>query len=222
MITLAEVIAELINESPFIQEGIAEGIINYSALARKFHPEVEKRFDKEVQQGAIVMALKRMAHKINASELEDQAKEYIRHMGDILVRSDLVDFAYKNSPSLIKAQKDLLELVQNSGSELFHASSKGMHETNIITSKSFAPKVKELFFNEKMLSEITDLAAVTMRMPITYDKDAPGVFYHILKTLAWNKINVVEFISTKHEFSIIIEKEEINHTFKLLHDMKNG
>ncbi|MBB6463410.1 aspartate kinase [Flammeovirga kamogawensis] len=222
MLTLAEVIAELINESPFLQEGIAEGIINYSALARKLHPEIEQRFNKEVQQGAIVMALKRMAHKVDASQLEDQAKDYIRHMGDILVRSDLVDFAYKNSPTLIRAQKDLLELVQNSSSDLFHASSKGMHETNIITSRTFADKVKELFWEEEKLSEIQDLAAVTMRMPISYTKDAPGVFYHILKTLAWNKINVVEFISTKHEFSIIIEKEEINHTFKLLHDMKNS
>ncbi|NLR94555.1 MULTISPECIES: hypothetical protein [Flammeovirga] len=220
--TLAETIADLINKSPFLQEGISEGIVNYSALARKMNPEVNVLMDKEIQEGAIVMALKRMAHKIEPSRMEEQAKEYIRHMGDILVRSDLVDFAYKNSPTLISCQKNLLELVQGNSSDLFHASSKGMHETNIITSKSFAPKVRELFLKEEKLTEIQELAAVTMRMPMSYDKDAPGVFYFILKTLAWNKINVVEFISTKHEFSIVIEKREINKTFNLLHNMKNG
>ncbi|OHX67770.1 hypothetical protein [Flammeovirga pacifica] len=220
--TLAETISDLINKSPFLQEGIAEGIVNYSALARKLNPEINVLMNKEIQEGAIVMALKRMAHKVEASGMEDEAKEYIRHMGDILVRSDLVDFAYKNSPTLISCQKNLLELVQNITGDLFHASSKGMHETNIITSKSFAPKVIELFEGEEKLTEIQDLAAVTMRMPMSYDKDAPGVFYFILKTLAWNKINVVEFISTKHEFSIVIEKSEINKTFNLLHNMKNG
>ncbi|MBU4139561.1 MAG: hypothetical protein KJ729_06445, partial [Euryarchaeota archaeon] len=47
-------------KKPFLEEAINSGIINLSALARQILPEVRRETFKEVQEGAILMALKRL------------------------------------------------------------------------------------------------------------------------------------------------------------------
>lgn len=66
MITIPEVVAELVSKKPFLEEGLSRGLINLSALARELQPQIEKRLYKNVQTGAIVMALKRIAAKPNS------------------------------------------------------------------------------------------------------------------------------------------------------------
>ena len=107
MLTIGKITEDIINRSPFLREAITEDLINISALARKLKPEIEELMKKEVKEGAIVMAIKRMSpgsyHKINMK---------IRHMmadlGDFLVRSDLEDYTYQNSDNLKNKQIDLM------------------------------------------------------------------------------------------------------------------
>ncbi|GAA4822322.1 hypothetical protein [Algivirga pacifica] len=220
MTTIPEIVEDIISRSPFLVEAISDDIINFSALARNIRPEIEKRLHKEVQNGAIVMALKRMKPRLMGQNLEGDVQEYLRSMGEIIVRSDLVDFAFKNSSTLVGKQQQLLNKLQEQ-KDIFHASSKGVYETNIVTSKWIEREVMQIFEEEELLSKIDDLASVTMRMPTTYSKDVPGVFYYILRRLAWENINVVEIISTKHEFSLIVDKDAVNTTFNMLNDMKS-
>lgn len=218
--TIPEVVEEIILRSPFLVEAIAEEIINYSALARKVQPEIEEKLRREVQSGAVVMALKRLRPKLATQHLEKDILDYIKSMGEIIVRSDLVDYAFKNSTTLIQKQQRFLRAIQEK-KDIFHASSKGVYETNIVTSKWIIQELEETFFGEEIFSKIEDLASVTMRMPTSYAKDVPGVFYYILRRLAWENINVVEIISTKHEVSLIVHKQDVNTTFNMLNDMKS-
>ncbi|MEH0153797.1 hypothetical protein V6R21_06585 [Limibacter armeniacum] len=220
MTTIPEVVEDIILRSPFLVEAISEDIINYSALARKIKPEIEEKLYKDVQMGAIVMALKRLKPKLMTQHLEKDILEYIRSMGEIIVRSDLIDYAYKNSTTLVPKQQKLLSLIQEQ-KDIFHASSKGVYETNIVTSKWMSSELEGIFSGEELLSKIEDLASVTMRTPTSYKKDVPGVFYYILRRLAWENINVVEIISTKHEFSLIVDKSSVNTTFNMLHNLKS-
>ncbi|MBI3366167.1 hypothetical protein HY041_00875 [Candidatus Roizmanbacteria bacterium] len=55
MITIPEVVEEIILDSLFLEEALSEGIINYSALARKIKSQVEKRLLRKVQNGAILL-----------------------------------------------------------------------------------------------------------------------------------------------------------------------
>ena len=55
MITIAQIIEDQIKKSPFLEEALVKGIINYSSLARKLQPIVEKKLVKNVKEGAIVM-----------------------------------------------------------------------------------------------------------------------------------------------------------------------
>lgn len=220
MTTIPEVVEHIVRRSPFLEEALVDDIINYSALARMIKTEIESVLWKDVQEGAIVMALKRLKPRLRKANLEAEILEYMRHMGEIIVRSDLVDYAFENSPTLMHKQQLLLQELQDK-KEVFHTSSKGVYETNIITGQQVAERLEEIFAGETLLSKISNLASVTMRMPTSYERDVPGVYYYVMKKLAWEDINVVEIISTKHEFSLIVEKDKVNMTFNILHRLKS-
>ena len=103
MSTISKITEEIINRSPFLREAMTENLINISALARKISPEVEKTSGKEIKEGAIVMAIKRMTPGVY-HKLDIKIQNVIGGIGDFLVRSDLIDFTYENSESLREAQ----------------------------------------------------------------------------------------------------------------------
>ena len=79
-------VEEIIKKSPFLEEALAEGIINLSSLSRQIKPEIDELTRKDVQIGAIVMALKRLSPKFDPN-LKIKVKKVINKLGDITVRS---------------------------------------------------------------------------------------------------------------------------------------
>jgi hypothetical protein len=60
MLTINELLEQIILRTPFLEEGLSQGIINLSALSRKIRPQIEKQILKPVSASAILMALKRL------------------------------------------------------------------------------------------------------------------------------------------------------------------
>lgn len=69
MLSIGKITEEIIGRSPFLREAMTDDLINISSLARKIKPEIEEALGKEVKEGAIVMAIKRMSpglyHRLN-------------------------------------------------------------------------------------------------------------------------------------------------------------
>ena len=61
MVSISHVVEDIVKHRPYLSESLAAGIINVSSLARQLQPDVEKALLKEVNTGAIVMALNRLA-----------------------------------------------------------------------------------------------------------------------------------------------------------------
>ena len=47
-----------------------------------------------------------------------------------------------------------------------------------------------------------------------------GIYYFILKQLAWANIPLQEIISTTNEITLVVKEEDINKTFSILIDLK--
>ncbi|PWJ42541.1 aspartate kinase [Sediminitomix flava] len=217
MITVSEAVENYIHQSPYLLEAITDDIINYTALARKIKDEIEEELHKDIQVGAIVMALKRLKPKLNRLNIQDEVLSYVNKMGEIIVRSDLIDFTFKNSVTLIQKQQKLLREIENM-KDIFHASSKGVYETNIVSSKKIEDIVENIFGSEELLHKTEKLGAITMRLPAD-NITVPGIYYYILKKIAWEGINISEVVSTTNEFTLIIDQKDVNRTFSLLHNM---
>jgi len=215
---LSKIIDKLINQSPFIQEAIAEGLINISSLARKLNPEIQKALGKEVSDSAIIMAIKRMPPGAN-QKIELKIKNFMRELGDLIVRSNLVKFTFKNYVGISQDQAKFLSQIKDI-SDNFYTVSRGVSETTIITNAQFTDKIQKMFQQDSMISEMSNLSAITMKLP-AINTEISGVYYYLLKKIAWEGINLAEVISTTNEFTVVVDTKIVSHTFTVLMDLKS-
>lgn len=219
MNSIGKITEELINKSPFLREAMTDELINISALARKLKPEIEEMIGSEVKEGAIVMAIKRMTpglyHRLNV-----KITNVMGDLGDFLVRSNLSDITYENSESLKTKQAELVHEI-NKENDSFFTICKGVTETTFIVSSHHDDMITNLFKNEKLKSHSTDLASVTVKLP-SVNTEIYGIYYYILKHLAWEGINIVELVSTSNEFTIVVKQDFVDKAFKILMQLKRG
>lgn len=217
MITIGDTLKEIIKNMPFIEEGLAKGIINYSALAREIKPQIENKLYKLVKEGAIIMALKRMEEKLG-KEKQKKKKHFLNFL-DLTVRSNLSILTFANSYTLPKK----IKILQSSKSEKRDAVcifSEGIRETTFIINSGMTKEVEKTFKDEGLILKRNNLTAITIGLP----KETifiPGIYYQILKMLAWENINIIEIFSTYTELTIVIDDKDVNRAFSTLKNLKN-
>ena len=217
-VTVSDSVSEIVSRKPFLEEALASGLINLSSLARDIYPEVAQRMDKTVKHGAIVMALKRLKPDVNY-QINERIKKVVDLMGDITVRSNLADFTYRNSDSLTDNQTKLLEIISKR-KEIFYAFSQGIYETTIILSNVIEDEVNRIFKDEILTFRIDNLSSITIKLPKD-NNTVYGVYYHILKKMAYEGINILEIVSTTHEFTVIVTDNDVDAAFSVLKRLKH-
>lgn len=213
MITISEIIENLIKQKPFVERALAEGLLNLSAFSRQIKPDVEKTLKKPVTEAAILMSLKRLVPFIEVS-ISKKIEKATKGFGDIIVRSNLTDFTYKNSDSLIVKQSNLIKLLTNEN-DVFYTISHGVFETTIVISAQFADMVKKVFNDETLLSASSSISSITIRLPKDNTK-IPGLYYYVFKQIAWEGISILEVISTTNELSMILRDKDVDKVFSVL------
>jgi|TARA_B110000444_G_scaffold183202_1_gene172152 hypothetical protein len=218
MKTIASTVAAYVKTKPYLSAALSDGIINLTSLARQIKPQIESSLRKSVNQGAIVMSLKRVSDEAEFTKDSSKILGVLKNMGDITVRSSLVDYSFSVSESLLLNQGNLLKEIENK-KEVFYTSSRGVAESNIIVSQNIAHMVDDLFMKELCLSKVENLSSITIKLPIE-NVTIPGVYYFIFQRLSWEGINVYEVISTSNEFTILIHEDQVNIAFEEIKNLK--
>ena len=218
MKTISSVVEQYIKSKPFLLSSLSQGIINLTSLARIMMPELEAHLGKDVKQGAVVMSLKRLSEELDF-KINYKISKVLKNIGEITVRSSLTDFTYVISDTLLDNQAKLISEI-NKQQDIFYTSSRGVNETNIVTSTSVVPMVEAIFKNEKLTHKIENLSSITVKLP-QENISTPGVYYYIFQRLAWEGIIIHEVISTTNEFTIIVSDDQIDVAFKVIKDLKN-
>ena len=217
MKTVSSIVENYIKTKPFLLSALSQGIINLTSLARNIMVELESDFDKDVKQGAIVMALKRLSDDLDF-RVNHKITKVLKNIGEITVRSSLIDYNFAVSATILNSQAELITEI-NQHSDIFYTSSRGVNETNIVISESMAYLVDKHFSNERLIDTTSNLASITIKLP----KDnisTPGVYYFIFQRLAWEGITVNEVISTSYEFTIFVSEDKVDVAFKVIKDLK--
>jgi len=212
MVTIPEAVEQLILHEPFLEEALARGLLNLSELARQIRPGLQLELKKKIETGAVVMALKRLKDRIEP--LHHARTRFIRDLGDITVRSHLMEFSFQTSDSLLEKQQQLLMEIRKRRNS-FVTMTQGVTELTMIFSSSLEKSVDRLFAGERVLARLPNLSAVTIRLP-GKSVTTSGVFYTLLKQLAWQDINVVEVVSTLTELTLIVERQHVDQAFSAL------
>ena len=219
MKTIQQAVAAIINKTPFIEEALYDKLINVSSLARLIKPEVEQVLKKEIKDGAIMMAINRLSPS-SVLKIRKNIRKITFSSGDFIMRSNLSDFTFKNTESLIGQIAKLLNEI-GSDNDNFFTISQGVFETSIVLSERLNEKVERLFKDETLLWSIYNLASITIKLPKS-NIEQSGIYYFILKQLAWADIPVQEVISTTHEITLVVKETDVKQTFSILMDLKLG
>jgi len=218
MKTIATCVEEILISQPFLEDALSRNILNYSALAEELREPISKMLRKPIKSGAIMMALRRysppkeMANKIKLNKV-------LQNLGDITVRSDLSDYTFKNSSTLIQSHLKMLEVIKDK-SNVFFTFTRGVHESNVLISTSLKDQIEQSYKNEFCTSVKDDLSAITIGLPDENTKIA-GLYYQFFKRLAWEGISLYEVVSTTNEFTILVEDNVVNNAFSAIKSLKN-
>ena len=218
MKTIASVVEQYIKTKPYLSTAMTQGIINLTSLARQIQPEIEETLQKPARSGAIVMALKRISDNLEFLSTHKIVK-VLKGIGDITVRSNLVDFSFKISETLLNAQAQFLNEV-NDNPNIFYTSSRGVTESNIIVSSNAVTQLENYFQSERLIEKTEDLSSISIKLP-TENVTIPGIYYFIFQRLSWEGVNIYEVISTSNEFTIIVGEDQVNTAFKAIKELKD-
>ncbi|GJQ06426.1 aspartate kinase [Capnocytophaga cynodegmi] len=218
MKTVSSAVENYIKSKPFLQTALSQGIINLTSLARIIRKEIQNdTTNREVRNGAIVMALKRLSTDMEFRSTHRIVK-VLKNIGEIIVRSNLTDYTFLVSETILNSQAELLKKIQNS-KDIFYTTSRGVNETSLIVSNSIEATVEEVFRNEKCLHKFTNLGSISVKLP-EENVSVPGIYYFIFQRLAWEGVSMNEVISTANEFTIIVPEYQVDVAFKVIKDLK--
>lgn len=212
MISVPEVVENIIKQSAFLEEGLNLNIINLSSYARFIQKRVATETKKPVKIGTIVMALARLSGKHQANKINIQ-KAFDKDT-DITVRSNLFEATYPVQEDSLKKQELLFQKI-SSQKGVFLTITQGMYEITIIASEKIKKVVDSIYKQLKPITLTTGISSVTIHLS-QQARDTQGVYYFLIKTLAFEGINIIEVVSTYTEFIIFLKNEDIARAFNLL------
>lgn len=211
MPTISEAVEEVIKQSLLVEEAISKKIINISSFAREIREKIEERTAKKVSLPSIVMAIRRISHKIDYKKTKRSI--FSRKM-DMLVRSNLTQYILINSDKLISDYKRYIGNWKIRRDHFFTIT-EGVFETSLIVSKDLEKYIEKSFKDNEIFSKNENLAAIILKMP-EESETTPGFFYNILKLIAWEKINIVDIASARLELTIIFAEKDVDTAFSVL------
>tara|TARA_B100002019_G_scaffold227596_1_gene200782 strand:+ start:237 stop:896 length:660 start_codon:yes stop_codon:yes gene_type:complete len=218
MKTISSVVEDYIKTKPYLSTALSQGIINLTSLSRIIKPDIEKILKKNANNGAIVMSLKRISDNMEFVSTHKIIKT-LNKIGDITVRSSLLDYNFKISPTFLASQAKFLTEI-NDNKESFYTSSRGVSECNIIISSNLKSFLEKCFEKEFLVNKYENLSSVSIKLP-NENISVPGIYYFIFQRLSWEGVNIREVISTSNEFTILVDEDYVNIAFKVIKDLKN-
>lgn len=210
MITIAQHVEELIEQWPLLKQGLDLGLLNTSAVARHLRPELERSVGERISEATILMAIRRYEAKRKTSQTFVQNPQ--DYLGDISLRSNLIDSTYTNSPTL---QPLLGQLTSELPATSYLTISRGLMQTSVIFHKDSEKLLDSHLASQHREKQVKDLVSMTLQLKNRHGQVA-GIIAYPLQILAWKGIPVVEFVSTYDELSIILRSENVEKAFAAL------
>ena len=218
MRTITACVEELLVARPFLEEALSRDIINFSALAKDLNAPISEMLRKPVKDGAIMMALRRY-NPPTTRKNKVKLNQIFKNLGDITVRSNLTDFTFHNSKTLIHNHSKVLAEI-DTDRQVFYAFTRGIHESNIIISSAKKETIEAIFTNESQIANQDNLSAISINLPKGNSKIA-GLYYQIFKRLAWENVPLYEVVSTTNEFTILVEDHLVDKAFSVIKGLKS-
>ena len=214
MVTISHLVKKIIKDKPFLEEALSQKLISYGNLAEQLKSKIEEDLEKAVKHSAIVMALRRHADELKATETKLAEFDY---SSEIVMKTNVCDFTLVKSPSLLAKIKQLYSLVDFNRGDILNIV-LGNYEVSIIISEKYTDKLTKFLKGEKIINKELNLVSLTFRFTSGDFMHTPGVIFTVIRKLAWENINIYDVVSTKTELTLILSKKDSIKAYDTLHE----
>ena len=214
MVTVSNITHKLIEDNLLLHETINLGIINYTSLAKYLKPEVEKLYRNKVKLSAITRAIQRYA-EINHEK--QKLFKFFSFKGIKLDSNIIYVVVHESSKTFDKIQRIYQEIDFQEGG-VFNIL-QGNHEIEIITKREYKDTILDFLSDESITHVVEDHDAITL----TYSKDysfTPGLIYCISRNIAIENINVLTWLHTPQELTLIVHDNDAMRCYNILGKMQ--
>jgi len=209
--SIPELVREIVTRNRSIYDCMKMDLINYTALAVKIQPEIEKILGGTVNLNTIVVAIKRYADSFEIKEniREESVLKNARLAltdGMMDIKFSMKDFAEMDTMSIL----DKFSKITNNY-EFFRLSDSFRFLTEDIES------IRQIFENvpnnESMFS--TGLAKIRISIPINQNQS--DVVSYVAEILHDNGIELVNAFFSQESIIIILNEKDASRAYEILH-----
>ncbi len=212
--SVAESVREIISSRPYLRHSIAEGLLNYSALARKISKQIEEDTGKKPNEDSLIVAIKRYADSVDKRTPPEAALEAIANSS--LSMQEEISYALFNKSA------DVSRAIE----ELFSEEEWELGEIKMVldgAGKIFVLlKTRRL---EKLLEKIDSEPIETKNGNALLSLEIPaeaystyGILHELTEVLARAGISI-EVVGTPPNLHFIVSSEDDEAAYKIIKDL---
>ena len=188
MVTVQHLVKQELNKNLILVDVLQQELVNISAVATKIEPSISKELKKKVKVSAISMAIRRISEDLKTKKI---FKYKFPDNLEISTKTNIYEVAIESTPNLADILKEIEKTIKKSKGE-FISIVEGTYEIVIFTNQTNKKYVKEAIKNQKITSELNNIAYVTVNWK-KLTKDIPGIYYRITRALAFKDISIQAF-----------------------------
>lgn len=215
MVTVSHITKKIVSGQPFVEEGLAKGIISVANLAEQLAPQIEQELGKKIRRAAVVMALRRYSDEISGRRKKIKSFNY---SGEILMKTSICDFTVVKSAALLAKLKTIHALVNFERGDTLNVI-LGNNEVSIIINEKYMENLAKFLSGEKILNKEHGLVALTIIFTADDFLHTSGVIFNAVRKLAWENVNIYEIVSTMTELTFILNKKDSMKAYNALQEL---
>ena len=209
--SVPEVVREIITRNRSIYDCMKMDLINYTALAVKIQPEIEKILGNPVNLNTVVVAIKRYA---DSFEIKEEVKEEsVLKNARLALTDGIVDikFSVKDSGEMDPmAILDKFSKVTNNY-EFFRLSDSFRFLTEDMED------IRQIFNNVSNKDEMFSTGLAKIRISIPNSQNQSDVVSYVAEVLHANGIELVNAFFSQDNIIIILNEKDAARAYDILH-----
>ena len=206
--SVADVVADVLEDMYFLKPALRLDLVNYSALARIIRPLVEERLGGQVELETIVMAIRRNAH-VFARESTLSVFQVMKD-SKVELETGLAFIKLKRKPGVYEQVMDFVKNLSSKEAENSYVVQR-VDEVSIILPEHALEELERLPAVKKdksvFVEKRTDLAIITVNLPVV-SLDVPGIYSVLLAQISDLGVSLLTIVSSFTRISVVCKEED--------------
>lgn len=216
-ISMPEIVREIITRNRSISDCMKMDLINYTALAVKIQPEIEKILGNSVNLNTVVVAIKRYA---DSFEIKEEVKEEsVLKNARLALTDGIIDIKF--------SIKDSNEMDPMIILDKFSKITNNYEFFRISDSFRFLAEdmegIRQIFNNVSNRENMFSTGLAKIRISIPTSQNQSDVVSYVAEVLHTNGIELVNAFFSQDNITIILNEKDAARTYDILHsDIMRG